>query len=254
MSHLTEKQTFQEDEYSFPYHYMDLKSEYYKLIVNIDNLNLLDVVINMLRPFKGQLILDIGCGDGRLCYELKNNNVEIVGVDFSEQAIRFAKAFNPGVEFFVQDIEQLNLPYQFDQIVLMEVLEHFMPSKIPLILRNISNLLKDDGKLLITTPSTNLAIESKHYQHFTKESLQATIEQYFNILEISGVMSKNHNHFFNLMRKIGYLAYPFRNNIAVARNFISYINKYSKKHFIGNPDECYGLIAVCGKRNLSFTK
>lgn len=66
---------------------------------NIPYLHRLEMVKQLLRPFSGQYVLDAGCGDGRLCYELRKENVQVMGVDMSERAISFAKAFNPDINF-----------------------------------------------------------------------------------------------------------------------------------------------------------
>lgn len=131
----------QEDEYNFPYHYLDLKDGIYKL-TNIEYYCNLEIIKTFIKPFNGQLILDAGCGDGRFSYALRKENVKIVGIDFSEPAILFARAFNPNLDFFVQDLEHLHFPYQFDYVILTEVIEHLIPEKIPIILRNIARVLK----------------------------------------------------------------------------------------------------------------
>src|SRR5438132_3885481 len=96
----------QEAQYSFPYHYSDLSEGAYKF-ANLSYLIRIATVKQMLSPYLGQLVLDAGCGDGRLCYELRNENIKVVGVDMSERAISFARAFNPEIEFFVQNLEDL---------------------------------------------------------------------------------------------------------------------------------------------------
>lgn len=251
MPRLTKTQKHQEEQYSFPYHYLDLASEHYKLFSGIEYLNLLDTVKDALHPFNNQLILDAGCGDGRLCFELKREKVTVVGVDYSQQAINFAKAFNPDVEFFIQDLEQLNLPYKFDQIVLMETLEHLIPDKIPNILKNLSNILKKNGRLIITVPTWNHPFEEKHYQHFTKESLDKTIQPYFKISMLSGFSKSTGKRFpFRLLRLVCYTIYPFGNKINLFKKFFNFLNTYYKKHLsIGKPEECYWLVAVCIKND-----
>jgi len=249
MTKLAEKQRLQEEQYIFPYHYLDLASDYQKLLWSIEYLNLLALVKKTLSPFNKQWILDAGCGDGRLCYELKKENCKIVGVDFSEKAISFARAFNPEVRFFVQDIEQLNIPMKFDVVVLMEALEHFIPSKIPIILSKLSNHLKENGKLIITVPSKNRPLIKKHYQHFSAESLMEAIKPYFRVMKIDGYGKIGPSRkIFNFLRKIGYLVFPFRNKIDLARKFFIFLGDYYKKNLsTGKPQECSGLIAVCVK-------
>ena len=91
MQGFTNKQIHQEDEYIFPYHYLDLGVEQYKFLWNIEYLNYIKAIKDLLKPFSGQFVLDAGCGDGRFCYELKDENIKIVGLDFSGQSIRLPK-------------------------------------------------------------------------------------------------------------------------------------------------------------------
>ncbi|KKP40127.1 MAG: type 12 methyltransferase [Candidatus Peregrinibacteria bacterium GW2011_GWC2_33_13] len=249
MTQLTEKQQNQEAQYLFPYHYLDLASDHHKLLWTIEYLDLLGLVKKMISPFNNQKILDVGCGDGRFCYELKKENAKIAGVDFSEKAISFARVFNPEVDFFVQDIKNLNVPMKFDVVILMETLEHFIPSEIPVILSSLSNILKEDGKIIITVPSKNLPLAKKHYQHFTAESLTETLKPYFKIMKISGYGKTGyHKKIFSFLRKIGYFVFPFINRISLAKRFFIILNEYYKKHLsAGKPEACNGLIAVCVK-------
>lgn len=126
----------QEEEYKFPYHYLDLYSDFYSRVRNRVNYSILKIVKEALQPFDGQSILDAGCGDGRSCYELRDENVNIVGVDCSQRAIAFAKAFNSSVEFHVADLADFRIDRKFDYITLVEVLEHISPEKIHKVILN----------------------------------------------------------------------------------------------------------------------
>lgn len=248
MTKLTAQQEHQEVDYNFPYHYLDLKIEEYKLR-QIEYLNYLRLVKESLKPFKGQLVLDAGCGDGRFCYEVRNENLKMVGVDYSERAIRFAQAFNPNVEFHVKDLTQLKMDGKFDNAVLIETLEHIIPKKIPTLLKNLARVLKKDGRLTITVPSVNLPMEKKHYQHFTKESLAKTLQPYFEIVEIKGHMKKVPKRtMFMSLRRLAYILYPLRHRLGLVRGLFRYVERYYRNHLaVGKPEECYGLIAVCKK-------
>jgi len=249
MKYLTKKQKIQEETYIFPYHYLDLVDEMY-MLTNIEYLGLLKIVKELLKPYKNQLILDAGCGDGRLCYELKKEKVNLVGVDFSKRAIRFAKAFNPEVKFFVQDLEKLRISEKFDYIVFMETLEHIIPNRIPKILDNFSKVLKENGKLIITVPSSNLPLEEKHYQHFTEDRLKKTLEPYFKLEKIYGYseIGYKRNIFLNL-RRIGLLLMPFRKRLKIIIKFFKFMNNFYMKNIaLTNPKNGLRLIAVFKKQ------
>lgn len=246
MTKLT-KQKIQEESYDFPYHYLDLKSEIYKLVY-IRYLINLRIVKNLLKPFKGQIILDAGCGDGRFCYEMKKENVRIAGVDYSEKAIGFAKAFSPEIEFYVQDLKNLDFPKKkFDQIVMIETLEHLIPEEIPAVLENIHNVLKDDGTLIITTPSKNVELSEKHYQHFTRDTLKDTLKDYFEIIKIIGQFKIEFQK--KIFMGIGWILYPLNNKIKVIRKFYKIIENYCQKHLEKcKPEKEIRLVAICKKK------
>ena len=251
--HFTDKQSVQEDAYSFPYHYLDLAVKEYRLIHRVLAMSRINIVKNLLRPFRGQLILDAGCGDGRFCYELKNENAKVVGIDISEKALAFARAFNPEVEFYNQDLKDLSLPYRFDSIVMMESLEHMIPDEIPAVLLNLSKVLRQRGRLVVTVPSIAQPVEAKHYQHFSEESLKRTLDGYFKIIQCMGHIKEVSSNGFHIklfwkLRRLGELLYSQLINIKTGYRFYEAMNKYFNAHVaIGEPDKCMTIIAVCEK-------
>ncbi len=175
-----------------------------------------------------------------------------MGVDFSENAVRFARAFNPGAEFFAQDLENLNLPYKFDYIVLIEALEHFVPNRLPIILENLFNALKEDGKLVLTVPSTNLPLTAGagHYQHFTGESLRETLKDYFRINRLIGHSKTGvRQRLFQTLSAVGVLLLPFRAKLRLVDSYYKFLKNYYVKNVeTGKPEDCNRLIAVCEKK------
>lgn len=251
MTSFNEKQIAQESKYDFPYHYADILSDEHRLIWSVEYLALLKIIKQLLMPFNNQYILDAGCGDGRFCYELKDEPLNVVGVDFSQRAISFARAFcfDSDIVFYAMDLETIELPHKFDYITMIEVLEHIPPEKIPKLLENLANLLKNDGKLIISVPSTNLPLLEKHYRHFNSDILRETLDKYFHITDILGFSRMGiQRQVFLILRKIGLYTFPFRKKTKL----VSYIYDYMKQYFEHNlaegiPEKCYGLIAVCEK-------
>lgn len=184
---LNKKQQRQEDSYLLPYHWLisssyDRNGRFYFGYINF--------CVDIAKK-NGGPILDAGCGDGRFLGELsKISNTKIYGVDYSSRAIEFTKLFVPQAEVTAADLS--NLPYEdnfFQQIFLIETLEHIPPDKINSILSELRRVLKKDGQLVITVPSLRLGIpkdNSKHYQHFSPLSLQQTVSQFFQINKMVG--------------------------------------------------------------------
>jgi len=97
-------------------------------------------------------VLDIGCGNGALTYDVAKKAKKIVGIDLSEQNISFAKR-----KLSVKNIEYIcgdaltNLPNgKFDVILLSNVLEHIEKR-----IEFLSSLKEKAPKFLIRVPVLN---------------------------------------------------------------------------------------------------
>lgn len=111
-------------------------------------------------------ILDVGTGTGVLIPFLKdlNPNGFIKGVDISKGMLAMAsnKFKNlTNVSFNVLDIENSNLDYKFDNIILYSMFPH-LRNKTKTIKKLIDNNLKDHGKLMIAHSSSRDFINKIH--------------------------------------------------------------------------------------------
>jgi len=64
----------------------------------------------LLNPQPGELILDIGCGDGTLTRKIMDAGARVIGLDASEPMVEAARA--KGVDAFVADAQALDLDGQ----------------------------------------------------------------------------------------------------------------------------------------------
>ncbi len=97
---------------------------------------------------KGDRILDLGCGNGRL-FELFDQGVNYLGVDQSSRLIELAKTKFPSGNFIVADA--LNLPFkdEFDVIFSIALFHHLPSKELRLkVLKNCYTLLKPGGFLI----------------------------------------------------------------------------------------------------------
>lgn len=248
----TEEQRIQEDQYCFPYHYLDKQFEFYKKVIYADYLSLINKIIEMIQPIKGIRLLDVGCGDGRLCHELSGKGAELMGVDYSAQAIAFARAFCPKCRFDICDLTNLSYQEDFDIITMLEVLEHIHPSKISLVVENIRQALKTNGRFILSVPTTKLSQDKKHYQHFTLDSLMELIGTGFFLEFVMGHLKigRAWRRFLSL-KKWAELMWPLRNKPLV-RIFICYVEGFYKKHLESCcVEEAGRLIAIFRKKTNS---
>ncbi len=124
---------------------------------------MLTVDFDFMQVSDGELVLDIGCGEGRHAWELcKRSSCCLYGVDIDETSLKKAhyafylleqqKEIKGNWALTRADIT--SLPFKgksFDKIVCSEVLEH-VPDDIAAI-RELVRVLKDKGTIAISVPS-----------------------------------------------------------------------------------------------------
>lgn len=176
---ISEEYQIQDKEYEFPYHYIpyfDSNEKAHRLRILNNGLEYLcyakhvvDIVNNI---DKNQKVLEVGCGDGKIMNLLANK--EAIGVDLSEKAIVFAKAFNPELEFLLGDAGDLE--DTFDVLLAIEVLEH-IPDKISSVFwKTMYDRLNLGGKLIISVPSVNKPLIKKHFRHYNMNVIENEIK------------------------------------------------------------------------------
>lgn len=231
---MEKKQKIQEREYAFPYHHIPKsKNDSFSQCVNVRwgyaYLSYLSVVLDSIKNIEFDNLLDVGCGDGKFLLEANKifDSKKLEGVDYSEKAIGFAKAFSPDIKFHIGDITKENfLTEKYDIITLIETLEHIPTEEIPVFLKSIKKFLKENGVFIITVPSDNVPVNSKHYQHFNKKSLEAVISHHFKIEQTRFLNKKSFTN--KIIQKI------LSNKIFILNQteISNLIYKYYKKHLL----------------------
>ncbi len=82
----------------------------------------------LLRGIKGKKVLDVGCGTGRMAFQLVKKGAAVTGVDFSEQMLEKArsKPLAKKINFVLHDFSK-GLPFpdrSFDTVTSFLVLDH----------------------------------------------------------------------------------------------------------------------------------
>lgn len=147
--------TFDYESYPGDYQHKALNSKYWmQRFWHRSKLLLLD---NCAPVQKNDVILDIGCGSGNLCFHLSNKCKEIYGVDIKKNAISFCNEKTSEEKInnchFIR-LKDAKLPFSdkfFSKIFLLDVIEH-LEDPVSM-LNEMRRVLNDTGVIVITTPN-----------------------------------------------------------------------------------------------------
>lgn len=148
----------------------------------------------------GKVVLDVGCGFGFGCdYLARSRSGYVVGIDISNEAVRFAKTHYKAsnLDFIVMDANHLGFrDSSFDIITSFEVIEHMYNTKNYLF--EMRRVLKTDGVAIISTPNKNVSspglrkpILPFNVKEFNPEGLYSLLSQYFKEVSILGKRLSN---------------------------------------------------------------
>ena len=176
-----DKHKIQEDLYSFPYHHIPhfdnegVGVRFRLLDWGFEYLCYTRHVRELVESLSPSSVLDVGCGDGGVVGTLGPAIGRRVGVDISEQAIRFARAFHPEVEFLAIDVQQLE--ETFDVVLAVAVLEHIPDHQVSTFLKALEQRANNDGYVIILVPTTVFRVRKKHYRHYDLSLLEKQLEE-----------------------------------------------------------------------------
>jgi len=138
----------------------------------LDNRLLANYLISEPKPAKR--ILDIGCGRGELCFALANAGAEVIGIDYSDDAIKLAMETYDGehisgsLSFICGDIVTYPVQGQFDVIIASDFIENVEHSILETILQKCSSLLKPEGRIILHTAPNRLYYDKFYFQQRLK--------------------------------------------------------------------------------------
>jgi SAM-dependent methyltransferase len=147
---------------------------------------LLDVIDSSARR-----VLDIGCGDGTLTFQLAKRSDYVCGVDDSLLPLRLARdqfQRRPGPRTpLVTNADARQLPFPddtFDCVVLADVIEHIdAPAAV---VGEAYRVLRRGGQILLTTPRRqgSLPAHEYHCHEYTGAELGHLLRQQFDAVQV----------------------------------------------------------------------
>jgi len=118
-------------------------------------------VTHLLKNTEFKKVIDIGCGLGFGTNLLHKAGYEVIGLDYSKQAIDIASKRYPEIEFLTCLITEYYPDYRFDVGVAMDVLEHF--ENYVEALKRMITITKDEGLLFFSTPNRRSETTNPHH-------------------------------------------------------------------------------------------
>lgn len=127
-------------------------------------------IIKQNMPKHAKNVLEIGCGTGRFSMALANNfpNITFEGSDLSEHSLRIANdgvklRKLPNLSFYKDDILKIHPHQKKYDYIFLEGLLHYLPQKLEKkILIDLTNLLNNQGILLIGVPNKRFYLHTIH--------------------------------------------------------------------------------------------
>jgi SAM-dependent methyltransferase len=134
---------------------------------------------------QGKRVLDVGSGTGYGSDYLARFASSVIGIDYSESAIRVSKARYSRPEFRVMDAHKLEFPdSSFDFIISTENFEHLSGQAAHL--RELGRVLAPGGMALIATPNPEVSggPNKFHFKENSYEELRELLGPVFGKVEI----------------------------------------------------------------------
>jgi SAM-dependent methyltransferase len=134
------------------------------------------LAFDLLPPSPGR-VLDVGCGPGAGSLRLSERGYDVVGVDYNERAVAFARILAEGGTFVQGDIRALGaiddpaVGDGFDAAVCIEVLEHVPPEFRSGVFEGVFGRLRPSGTFVLTTPARQMSANAWDYARPTRDEL-----------------------------------------------------------------------------------
>lgn len=134
--------------------------------------------LELARIKEGMKVLDFGCGRGEITIQSAIHKADVIGIDYSKDAIELAKS---SVNMLPSDVKKRIalrlsnskiLPFEdntFDIIFFLDVMEHLYPEELYFLLKEFNRVLKPNGRIIIhTAPNKNFQKYGAKYYYLSR--------------------------------------------------------------------------------------
>jgi 2-polyprenyl-3-methyl-5-hydroxy-6-metoxy-1,4-benzoquinol methylase len=146
-------------------------------------------------------VLDAACGVGYGSSLLSQKAKNVIGIDYSKTAIKFANKNyrNSKIKFFESNILNFNYKKKFDIIVSLETLEHINKLDGIRWIKKCYSLLKKNGIFICSSPllrirNKKIFITNPHHLHEMRRSeLERCLKKIFKVKNINLFIQESNN-------------------------------------------------------------
>ncbi|MBQ6788011.1 MAG: class I SAM-dependent methyltransferase [Lachnospiraceae bacterium] len=129
----------------------------------IRNDKIIDMILENAGVSEGKDVLDVACGTGVLISDyLARNVASVTAVDISTEMVKIAKQKfqQQNVHIICGDIETIELPQKYDNIVVYNAFPHFAEPQV--LIKRLVTLLKPGGMLTVAHGMSREQINACH--------------------------------------------------------------------------------------------
>src|SRR5699024_3351547 len=151
-------------------------SDYYDLLTADQPYHKWKYIVEHFISSSENEILDIGCGTGTLTSQLTEYG-QVSGVDISQEMLEIAESRNPSINWYCQDMRDLELPNQYDMITIFcDSLNYVTePEDILQVFNYIDKYLKDEGIFIFDVHSIYKMNHQFNNQNYIDEEERLTL-------------------------------------------------------------------------------
>jgi len=134
-------------------------------------------------------LLDVGCGQGFESITLAAPDRPVIGVDYSADAVEFARSKFGGESFEVAQMDAFKLGFtagSFQSVCSSHLIEHFHEPALHV--AEMARVVADDGAVYVLTPNEPADFENPFHLHlFDAAELRTMLEEHFEEVWLGGV-------------------------------------------------------------------
>jgi SAM-dependent methyltransferase len=203
---------------------------------------------------RGCTVLDVGCGEGYGSFYLADAASQVEALDYSSEAIDYAagKYRKDNLQFMAMDVKDLSgLSRKFSAVCSFQFIEHLADARQ--FLKDITNLLEDDGFFICSTPNKTDASKGKdtpfnrfHLREYFYAEFKELLESSFSKVEIFCLKRSPRLNLYRRLKKTGIFKF-LPDSLNPVKHFYG---RMDCANFIidrDNPDTALDFIAVCKK-------